>query len=308
MCDVCKTIWKRVEPLIAAREYVQIWALFDAALGAFPKHSTELFTLAYTVAQKLPNKNRYAQYQSRYFDFAIKPGDKVLDIGSGHIPFPLATHLADISTTDHMVGRAGAPFKHVDGKPVYECNVEKTPFKDKEFDFVYCSHVLEHVHNPEAACRELMRIGKRGYIECPTRGKDTFFATAKASNHLWAVECLNGELIFTEYSELEKEGIVSPILLEMACAPRTAREKAIAALEYVKAPQLNTMMVWNGHFSFSVRRQGQCPPNITLPRSFILQNNEKDVRIHEPQNVKKCFLQKLVRRLRSKFAKLIEPE
>ena len=73
-------------------------------------------------------------------------------MGSGHIPFPLATHLADISVTDGNVGRAGIPFKYVADLPVFECSVETTPFNDKEFDFVYCSHVLEHSSDPRRAC------------------------------------------------------------------------------------------------------------------------------------------------------------
>ena len=83
-------------------------------------------------------------YQARIFDFGIQPDHKVLDMGSGHIPFSLATHLADISTKDGSIGRGGASFKLMEGKPVYECAVENTPFADKEFDFVYC-WVLWHV-------------------------------------------------------------------------------------------------------------------------------------------------------------------
>jgi ubiquinone/menaquinone biosynthesis C-methylase UbiE len=286
--------------------------ILSATLSEFPDFSVEIMTAAYDIAQAMPDKSRYAQYQSRYFDFGIKPGDKVLDMGSGHIPFPLATHLADIALEDHSVGRAGVPFKHVDGKPVYECSVEKTPFGDKEFDFVYCSHVLEHVQDPEAACRELMRIGKRGYIECPTRGKDTFFATAKASNHLWAVECLNGELIFTEYREVEREGITSSILVDMTCAPQTAREKAIAALEYVKAPHLNVMMLWEGHFTFSIRRLKQEPSNVIYPLFPSMQKIES-IAINGQQGKQKyphvmALLSKCIRALRVRLAKCIAPD
>ena len=217
------------------RDFSQIANLLDTAIARYPERSVDLLALAYTLSQEMPDQTRYNLYQRRFFDFSIKDTDKVLDIGSGHLPFPLATHLADISIDNAYIGRAGAPFKYVDGKPVYECNIEHTPFEDKEFDFVYCSHVLEHVQNPEAACQELMRIGKRGYIECPSKGKDTFFATAKISNHLWSVECLNGELIFTEYTQEDISGIGTSILLDMNCNPQTIREKAIAGLELREA-------------------------------------------------------------------------
>ncbi len=302
----------RISENLDRHAYSKALDRIEAALPIWPQESVRLLAMAYDIAQKMPDKSRYGQYQSRYFDFGIKSVDKVLDMGSGHIPFPLATHLADISTTDHMVGRAGVPFKHVDGKPVFECSVEKTPFGDKEFDFVYCSHVLEHVTDPEAACRELMRIGKRGYIECPNRGKDTFFATAKASNHLWAVECLDGELVFTEYREIEREGIGSSILVDMTCSPRTHRERAIAGLEYIRAPYLNTMVLWEGHFAFSVRRQKQFSSNIMLPRLSVVEDMDRfavDKQLSlRKENALLFFSQKIIRKLRSTLARIIEPD
>jgi hypothetical protein len=119
--------------------------------------------------------------------------------------------------------------------------------------------VLELVDDPEAACRELMRIGKRGYIETPTRAKDIFFATAKISHHKWAVSQGNGVLVFTEYTPSDFEGLGTNLLLEMNCAPRNKREKALAALEYVKPEQLNTMFSWKGSFEFCVRTTANAP-------------------------------------------------
>lgn len=304
---IYNTIWPCLEKLIAAQEYGRGWELIETALNEFPEHTVELLALAYKTSQKMPDKSRYALYQSRYFDFAIQPDDKVLDMGSGHIPFPLATHLADISITDHLVGRAGVPFKYVEGKPVYECSIEQTPFKDKEFDFVYCSHVLEHVHDPEAACRELMRIGKRGYIECPSRGKDTFFASARESNHLWAVECLNGELIFTEYSSNDIEGVGNTILLDMNCNPQTLREKAVAALDVIKAASLNTMLLWEKSFSFTVRRQQAWPPNIHGPHR-VLDACEVPEELKSPSGSSVYVsVRDTIRKVRSQLAAFIAP-
>ncbi|MDB9308489.1 hypothetical protein PN478_01160 [Dolichospermum circinale CS-534/05] len=39
-------------------------------------------------------------YQKQYINFDIKEGEKVLDIGSGGYPFPLATHLAFMRLSD----------------------------------------------------------------------------------------------------------------------------------------------------------------------------------------------------------------
>ncbi len=218
----------------------------------FPKEAVPFLSLAYDIYQSFSDKSRYNLYQRLFYDFPIKEGDKVLDLGSGHIPFPLATHLADIAVEDGNVGRAGIPFKHVDGLPVYECGVEKTPFADKEFDFVYCSHVLEHTTDPQKACKELMRIAKRGYIETPTKGKDVFMHTARMSNHTQCVELINGVLTFMKYDEDIMDGLGHGLLMSMHSNPQTEREKAFSALLYLASPRINTILMWEENFEYKV--------------------------------------------------------
>ena len=41
------------------------------------------------------------------------------------------------------------------------------PFKDKAFDFVVASHILEHMKDPGSFLNELSRVAKAGYIETP---------------------------------------------------------------------------------------------------------------------------------------------
>jgi hypothetical protein len=89
---------------------------------------------------------------------------RVLDIGSGHRPHPDATHLVDLYLTDNT--ERGKKLKRIE-KRLIQANIEALPFKDKIFEFIYASHVLEHTINPAEACRELMRVGKAGYIETP---------------------------------------------------------------------------------------------------------------------------------------------
>jgi len=230
--------------------------LYEQLIELIPQQSTALLAELHAQYQAMPNNaNRYALYVSRYFDFEIKPTDKVLDIGSGHEPFPYATHLGDIALTDDQYGRHGVPFKYVAGKPVFECNVEDMPFGNKEFDFIYCSHVLEHTIDPERACRELMRVGRRGYIETPTRGKDLWLNTAKMSNHHWAVELRGKTLHFTEYSAEELQGFDCNVILDMNCYPQTDREKALAALLRLKSKQINVMLYWEDTIEYEVHRR-----------------------------------------------------
>jgi ubiquinone/menaquinone biosynthesis C-methylase UbiE len=140
----------------------------------------------------------FARWRALSAELGIHEGDRVLDIGCGGTPFPLATHLADVSLTDNS-GRFGLAIPR-GPRPVYECPVERTPFANEEFDFVYCSHVLEHVVDPGSACRELMRIAKRGYIECPRSWVEYVFS---APDHRWLVDHERNTLIFREKSEKE---------------------------------------------------------------------------------------------------------
>lgn len=164
----------------------------------------------YTLIRQLPRINlsdaasRFV-YQKQFNEFNIPPGSTVLDIGGGNDPFPLATVLAD---------RFLEPTRHryeeilLDSRPFLICDVQDLPFYDKSIDFVYCSHVLEHVCNPIAACAEIVRVGKRGYIETPALMKDTLFSWAKGM-HKWHVVAIGDRLVFFEYSERQLSGVNS---------------------------------------------------------------------------------------------------
>jgi SAM-dependent methyltransferase len=240
---------------IASQDYLGGIDLYEQLISVAPAQSTELLAELYEAYQRNPNKgNRYSLYVSRYFDFGIKPGDAVLDIGSGNNPFPFATILADKTLHDDGYGRAGAPMKFIQGLPVVECSIEQMPFADKEFDFVYCSHVLEHTLDPARACSELMRVAKRGYIETPHRSKDIFLNTAEVSNHIWSVQLIEETLCFFEYTPEERKGLDCNILLEMNCNPETVRERAFSALMLLKSSRINTMLYWEDSFAYSVHR------------------------------------------------------
>jgi SAM-dependent methyltransferase len=87
----------------------------------------------------------------------------VLDVGSGGNPHPRADVLLDrLSGSEH---RSGTPML-IDRAAVVG-DATRLPFKDKAFDFVIASHILEHMPNPVVFLKELQRVGKAGYIETP---------------------------------------------------------------------------------------------------------------------------------------------
>lgn len=55
-----------------------------------------------------------------------------------------------------------------------------------------------------------MRVGKRGYIETPTQGKDILFAWAR-NIQKWHVVAIGNNLCFFEYSNRQLAGINSTV-------------------------------------------------------------------------------------------------
>jgi len=108
-------------------------------------------------------------------DILSKNNDwKILDIGCGYRANKYASVIADIKDLSDF-------YK---GKKFIKINDKRLPFKDKEFDFVISSHVIEHVENFEFFLKELERISTKGYIELPTRlGDNLVFENKK--DHIW---------------------------------------------------------------------------------------------------------------------------
>ena len=186
-------------------------------------------------------------YQSRYVDFGIKEGEKVLDIGSGGFPFPLATHLADLYEKD-------TPHRHEplvrDGRPFDACDIEALPYEDKEFDFAYCSHVLEHVPCPAKACEEIMRVGKRGYIETPTRMSDIMCNfTRLEGHHRWHISLAGKSLVFVEWSERERRDTGHGEFFDML---RSRYANPFQSLVHEHRDLFVNMQLWTGTFSYYV--------------------------------------------------------
>lgn len=150
------------------------------------------------------HKSRF-EYQRQFVKFDVPAGSQVLDIGSGADPFPLATVLAEryLGPTEHR----HTHFKS-EGKPAVVCDIHHLPFKDGVFDYVYCSHVLEHVHDPVQATGEIIRVGKKGYIETPHYMTDALFGWAQGM-HRWFVQSIDNRLVFFEYDRRRAEGVRS---------------------------------------------------------------------------------------------------
>ena len=102
---------------------------------------------------------------------------KVLDIGCGYTAHKNANVVCDVQDLSSV-------YKE---KDFVKLTSNILPFKDKEFDFVIASHVIEHVKDVEIFIKELQRVSSKGYIELPTKLEDNLVFENK-KDHLWHME------------------------------------------------------------------------------------------------------------------------
>lgn len=146
-------------------------------------------------------------FQNEVMKWDIGSAELVLDVGSGGFPFKRADHLAD-RYPDQTTHRMEAMVR--DARPFFEVDLQGLPFGDKTYDFVFCSHVLEHLDHPGQAIRELMRVGRRGYIEVPTRLSDVMFDfTRLPDHHRWHGLVLGETLVLVEWNDAERRELGS---------------------------------------------------------------------------------------------------
>lgn len=95
------------------------------------------------------------------------------------------------------------PFRFQRTAPTVLADIYALPFRDGLFDYSICSHVLEHLEDPEAAARELSRVSRAGYVETPSDLHEKLFPMVW---HRWMVR--------REGDHLRFEAKPSPLLDE----------------------------------------------------------------------------------------------
>jgi len=133
---------------------------------------------------------------------------KVLEIGPGGHPHPRSNiFLEKIFDDEHEASaqRGYANKVSIKNKIVYYKG-GAFPFEDNEFDYIICSHVLEHVpaEDLKGFISEMQRIGKAGFIEYP----NAFYEFINYQPvHLWLMNYRNDTILFLDKNIFESNYI-----------------------------------------------------------------------------------------------------
>ena len=137
---------------------------------------------------------RLASFHRRRIDIPVDRNAIVLDVGSGDKPHWRADVLLDrYLDAAHAGQRSGREAARIT-RPMFDADASRMPFADGAFDYVVCSHVLEHVPDPAAVVAELTRVGDAGYIEVPEASSAKIL---DFPSHLWWCRLDGTTLVFT---------------------------------------------------------------------------------------------------------------
>ncbi|MYF55734.1 methyltransferase domain-containing protein [Candidatus Poribacteria bacterium] len=198
----------------------------------------------------------------------IRPDDFVLEIGSGHNPKTRSDVLCD-KFIDDDEERGG---KLVVDRPIVEADGQYLPFAENAFDYVICSHVLEHVEDPELLISELMRVAQRGYIETPSEIGERIYGW---QYHNWIVNLIDGRLVLQRNDKRAEFGLLFHTLAETD----THWRRFHILHHYLFLVQYE----WDGKIEYEIVDEDQPP----LPGTFLdLQCPETIVELLTSKNAK----------------------
>jgi SAM-dependent methyltransferase len=186
----------------------------------------------------------------------LGPDALVLDIGGWAEPWPRADWVVDLMPYETRGLYGGATD---DGDAQKErfgpgswlvrdvCDREPLPFPDDHFDFVVCSHTLEDLRDPIGVCDEIVRVGKAGYVEVPSRLEEQAWGVAGPfvgwSHHRWLIDLVPGE------AAPRLEFVHKPAALQALPDARIPHERYLE----LEAEEKVLSLFWEGRFDYGER-------------------------------------------------------
>lgn len=178
-----------------------------------------------------------------------RPEAKILDIGGWFAPCRQATHMVDIMpfATMNIAGAYGHGELKIQPENYFQVDlgaIDRLPFDDKSFDFVICRHTLEDIKDPLFVSREIMRVGKAGFIEVPHRIYESTKGVERPwwcghYHHRWLVEIIGQKVIF----QVKPHNLHSHPAFFWRCLP----------WQKVREAYKNTSLLWTDRFDVEER-------------------------------------------------------
>ncbi len=142
---------------------------------------------------------------------SIQITDRVLEIGPGGSPHPRSDILLEkkFDNLEETEAQRGYTSEPQTNKMIVYYDGGIFPFQDREFDYVICSHVLEHISDIESFLKEMFRVANKGYIEYPLIYYDYIY---NIPEHLTFLKLNQGVLFYlpksmtllSEFSEINR--------------------------------------------------------------------------------------------------------
>lgn len=150
---------------------------------------------------------------------SIGPGERVLEVGPGSQPHRRSDVFLERRIEDESIAFAqrGYQANAADESRMVYYDGGRFPFADNEFNYVICSHVVEHVPAPELPgfIGELQRVAPRGYLEFP----NVFYELINYQDvHLWLMNHRGGAMLFLNKS-LFRSNFIHKAYREMFYGP-----------------------------------------------------------------------------------------
>ena len=183
-----------------------MWPFYVMAYGKFSVHDLMNFkSRAYKMTEAeyaefygslggSISRRRDTDLNVESIDYLLgKIGDEkkcsVLDVGAGN--GYLLTQIAALKNCDRMTGVDVAPMEKLTARfETYAGSLPVLPFKDKEFTYVICTHVMEHVLDAVASAKELLRIAQSHVLIVVPRQRYYYYTLDEHLNFYPNVEIL----------------------------------------------------------------------------------------------------------------------
>jgi SAM-dependent methyltransferase len=224
---------------------------------------------------------------------------RLLEIGPGHNPFVGVTHLLERYVSDGHE-RCGNALLVPTSARLIVGEAAFLPFAKRAFDFVYASHVLEHVEDPVQACREIMRVGAAGYIETPSPFLEQGLAIGDESSpehwfHRWFVFSWGSNRLVFEPKSVEE------VARFCSCRDGQFLREFYAAVDFREAQHCfrrsakTTISYWKSSFQVEVRdrmtdcQQDKRPCRFSGMRHALVSNGNDLLRARRVRRLTQSF-------------------